>query len=112
MNEFWRLPVIHSQLHTFTHGRELQRETEASVDLCFGNLNQAHKTHLNMYLSYLDLEIDDLIPLWICVFLNDFGAQLKTKKTPLHINNIHAVRKLKNFIFFLVKHEIPSCQQS
>lgn len=26
--------------------------------------------------SYLDLEIDELIPLWICIFLNDFGAQL------------------------------------
>lgn len=35
---------------------------------------------LNMQLLYLDLQIDDLIPLWISIFLNDFGAKLKNKK--------------------------------
>lgn len=32
----------------------------------------------------LDLEIDKLIPFWVCIFLDDFGAQLKQNKIWSH----------------------------
>lgn len=56
------------------------RGRQSHVLICAEVLNQAHKMHLNMRLSYLDLEIDELIPLRISVFLNDFGAKLKQRK--------------------------------
>lgn len=56
------------------------------------------------------MEIDELIPLWISIFLNDFGAQLKQNKQRFQINIIRKLRIYKNsFSFYLImKYLFPS----
>lgn len=39
--------------------------------------------NLNQNLSYLDLEMYDLIPLWICILFYNFGGQLKQSNMKL-----------------------------
>lgn len=75
MTEFCLLPVIQGQLDAFTHGRKLEADRHF-VNICL-TLNVT--LHLYVHSLYLDLEIYELVPLWVSVFLNDLSAQLKIK---------------------------------
>lgn len=75
MTEFYLLPVIHGQLDAFTHGRKLGADRDF-VNICW-TLNLT--LHLYIHSLYLDLEIYELVPLRVSVFLNDLSAQLKIK---------------------------------
>lgn len=73
--------------------------TEEKYDNTFKSANVKRQYLFNNHISYLDLEIDDLIPLWIGIFFNDFCAQLKENKNQFNTNKIQKVEALrKHFI--------------
>lgn len=104
VSAFELLPVIHSQLDAFAHGRELQGQTDACVHLCWW-------LHLNLVLLFYMSLIPWLADWWVDSTLDSrfsqwFWCTAKTTKMSLHQDD--TVNKL----FFLLKHVIPSCQQS
>lgn len=76
VNECQCLPVIHSQLDAFAHGGKLQRQKLFMMEIKV-SFNFESKLLFNMHLYYLYLKTDELVKLWIRIFLNYFGRSLK-----------------------------------
>lgn len=45
--------------------------------------------HLSIIMtSYLDLEVQYLVPLWVCILLNDLSTQLERESSRISISSI------------------------
>lgn len=96
VNECQCLPVIHSQLDAFAHGGKLQRQRLFMMEIKV-SFNFESKLLFNMHLYYLYLKTDQLVKLWICIFLNYFGRSLKRQNNNVKWTIITLREIFKNF---------------
>lgn len=94
VSAFELLPVIHSQLDAFAHGRELQGQTDACVHLCWWlHLNLVLLFYMSLIPWLADWRVDSTLD---SRFSQWFWCTAKTTKMSLHQDD--TVNKL----FFLL----------